>query len=85
MTSKNPFEIRSEVLELAKEYMDKQTAMNIEYAEKMQAIGNIKMEEYTKAFKPYTFDDLMTLWQKQKKCTLLFLTKTNEQLDKYNI
>jgi phage host-nuclease inhibitor protein Gam len=59
MTSKNPFQIRSEVLELAKEYMDKQTAMNIEYAEKMQALGKIQVEDYTKAFKPYTFDDLM--------------------------
>jgi hypothetical protein len=59
MTGKNPFQIRSEVLELAKEYMDKQTAMNIEYAEKMQALGKIKSEEYMAAFKPYTFDDLM--------------------------
>jgi phage host-nuclease inhibitor protein Gam len=60
MTSKNPFQIRSEVLELAKEYMDKQTAMNIEYAEKMKALNEIKLEEYTKAFKPYTFEEMMT-------------------------
>jgi hypothetical protein len=59
MTSKNPFEIRSEVLELAKEYMDKQVAMNIEFAEKMQALGKIKADEYAEAFKPYTFDQLM--------------------------
>lgn len=59
MTTKNPFQIRSEILELAKEYMDKQTAMNIEYAEKMQALGKMQVEDYTKAFQPYTFDDLM--------------------------
>lgn len=59
MSNKNPFEIRSEVLELAKEYMDKQVAMNIEFAEKMQALGKIKADEYADAFKPYTFDQLM--------------------------
>jgi hypothetical protein len=59
MTNKNPFEIRSEVLELAKEYMDKQTEMNIEFAEKMQELGKIKMDEYANAFRPYTFDELM--------------------------
>jgi hypothetical protein len=59
MSNKNPFEIRSEVLELAKEYMDKQVQMNIEFAEKMQAIGKIKTEEYVNAFKPYTFEQLM--------------------------
>ena len=59
MNNKNPFEIRAEVLELAKEYMDKQTAMNIEFAEKMQALGKIKLEDYTEALKPYTFNDLM--------------------------
>jgi hypothetical protein len=60
MTGKNPFQIRSEVLELAKEYMDKQTAMNIEYAEKMQKLGNIQKEEYLAMFKPYTFEEMMT-------------------------
>lgn len=59
MTNKNPFEIRSEVLELAKGYMDKQVAMNIEFAEKMIEIGKINTDEYINAFKPYTFDQLM--------------------------
>lgn len=57
--AKNPFEIRAEMLELAKEYMDKQVAMNIEFAEKMQALGKIKADEYARAFVPYSFDDLM--------------------------
>lgn len=59
MVNKNPFEIRSEILELAKDYMDRQVQMNIEYAEKMQALGKIQAEEYTKAFAPYSFDDMM--------------------------
>lgn len=59
MTHKNPFEIRSEVLELAKEYMDKQIAMNVEYAEKMLKHGMCKHEELMKAYTPYTFEELM--------------------------
>lgn len=57
--NKNPFEIRGEVLQLAKEYMDKQAEMNMRYAEKMMEIGRIQTEEYMKAFQPYSFEDLM--------------------------
>lgn len=57
--NKNPFEIRGEVLQLAKEYMDKQAEMNMRYAEKMMEIGRIQSEEYMKAFQPYSFEDLM--------------------------
>lgn len=56
---KNPFEVRSDILELAKEYMDKQVELNTAYAEKMQAMGKIKSEEYMKAFQPYSFEELM--------------------------
>lgn len=59
MTNKNPFQIRSEVLELAKDYMDKQVQMNIEFAEKMKTIGKFQAEEYAKAYQPYTFEQLM--------------------------
>jgi len=59
MSSKNPFQIRSEVLELAKEYMDKQIEMNIEYAEKMREAGRIQQEAYMDSFKPYSFEELM--------------------------
>jgi hypothetical protein len=57
--SKNPFELRSDMLSLAKSYMDKQVAMNIEYAEKLGALGMYDSKEYIKAFKPYTFEELM--------------------------
>ena len=59
MTGKNPFQIRSEVLELAKEYMDTQHQLNLEYAQKLKDLGKVQREDYLTAFKPYTFDELM--------------------------
>lgn len=59
MTVKNPFEIRAEVLEMAKSYMDRQMELNLEYASKMNEIGQIQLEEYKNAFKPYTVEELM--------------------------
>lgn len=59
MTNKNPFEIRSEVLRLAKEYMDTHYRLNAEYAQKLRDIGRVQRDEYLTAFKPYTFDELM--------------------------
>lgn len=59
MTSKNPYEIRSDILELAKEYMDKQSELNSEYAKKLMEAGNVGRQEYLEAFKPYSFEDLM--------------------------
>lgn len=59
MTGKNPFQIRAEVLELAKEYMDTQHKLNIEYVQKMRALGKVQREDYLTAYKPYTFDELM--------------------------
>lgn len=35
MSNKNPFEIRSEVLSMAKEYMDQQYQMNVEFARRI--------------------------------------------------
>ena len=74
MTNKNPFEIRSDVLVLAKEYMDKQIAMNIEFAKKMQDLGIIGTEEYKKAFQPYTFEEMMAKAQELYS----FISKTDK-------
>jgi len=57
--NKNPFEIRGEILQLAKDYMDKQMQMNITFAEKMMEQGRIQTEQYVRAFQPYSFDDMM--------------------------
>ena len=59
MTNKNPFEIRAEVLAMAKDYMDKQMQLNIEYAKKMNDIGRINIEEYKESFVPYTMEELI--------------------------
>jgi nicotinamide mononucleotide (NMN) deamidase PncC len=39
MSNKNPFEIRSEMLQLAKEYMDQQQALSMAFAENMLEAG----------------------------------------------
>lgn len=57
--SKNPFEIRSEMLQLAKDYMDQQYYMNKEFAEKMFEAGKMQMEEMQKATKMYSMEELM--------------------------
>lgn len=59
MSNKNPFEIRTEVLQLAKDYMDQQYRMNLNFAEKMFEQGMMVQEEYAKAFKMYSTEDLM--------------------------
>ena len=59
MSNKNPFEIRSEVLEMAKDYMDKQMQMNKEFAEKMFETGQKSAEELKEAMTPYSMEDLM--------------------------
>lgn len=59
MSNKNPFEIRTEVLEMAKDYLDRQTQMNIEYTTKMFEVGQKNAEELKKAMTPYTMDELM--------------------------
>lgn len=59
MADKNAFEIRSDILQLAKEYMDKQHEMHREYTQKMIDAGQAQMNDMVAAYKPYTFDDLM--------------------------
>ena len=62
-TSKNPFEIRADLLALAKDYLDQQTAINLEFARKVQdAAINDKLPGYKEweKFVPkmYTFDEV---------------------------
>ena len=57
--SKNPFEIRTEMLSLAKDYMDQQYHMNVQFAEKMMDAGKIQMEEFQKITEMYSMDELM--------------------------
>lgn len=63
MSNKNPFEIRADMLQLAKEYLDQQYHMNIQFYENMVAEGNkarTDIEDNLKeAYKMYSTEDLM--------------------------
>ena len=58
--SKNPFEIRAEMIQLAKEYMDKQQEMNIQFAKDMFEQGKMQMEQFQEACKMYSMEDMMS-------------------------
>jgi len=59
MSNKNPFEIRSEMLAMAKDYMDQQYHMNLEFAQKMFEEGKKSIEEVQQATQMYSMEDLM--------------------------
>ena len=57
--SKSGFEIRAEMLQLAKEYMDQQSKMNFELAEKLSEQGQKTLEEFNDTYKMYSMEDLI--------------------------
>lgn len=57
--NKNPFEIRAEMLQLAKEYMDTQQNLNIQLVNDLFEQGKKSMDEVTETYKMYSIDDLM--------------------------
>lgn len=59
MTNKNPFEIRAEMLNIAKEYMDDQYQMNIKFMEKMVEEGKKSVEDLQSVYQMYSMEDLM--------------------------
>ena len=59
MSSKNPFEIRADMLKLAKDYMDQQYNMNVQLMYDMYEQGKKNYEEVQKAYQMYSIDDLM--------------------------
>lgn len=73
MMSKNPFEIRADMLQMAKEYMDKIQETNISYAEKMYELGQIQFEEYQKMTELYSVEELT------KKATEMYSFVSNKE------
>jgi hypothetical protein len=59
MSNKNPFEIRADMLQLAKEYMDQQYHMNVQFAEKLMEQNKKTAEEMKDVYKMYSMEDLM--------------------------
>ena len=56
---KNPFEIRQEVLGMAKDYMDKQWEMNYMFTQQMFENGKKTVEDMQIALKPCSMEALM--------------------------
>lgn len=56
--SKNPFEIRADMLQMAKDYMDQIHETNYLYATKMFELGQIQLEEYQKMTELYSVEEL---------------------------
>ena len=59
MSNKNPFEIRAEMLQLAKEYMDQQYHMNIQFAERLMEQNKQTAYDFKDVYKMYSMDELM--------------------------
>ena len=59
MSNKNPFEIRTEMLQLAKNYMDQQYQMNVEFAQRAMDTGKKTLEEVQEVYKMYSMEELM--------------------------
>ena len=59
MSNKNPFEIRAEMLQLAKDYMDQQWQMNVDFTRQMFEQNKKTAEEMQEALKIYSMEDLM--------------------------
>lgn len=59
MANKNPFELRADIVALAKEYLDQVTALNIDTANKMLEANQITAEQLKDMYKMYTIDDLL--------------------------
>lgn len=59
MSSKNPFELRAQVLHLAKQYMDQQYQMNVKFAQDMLDQGKKTIEEVQEAYTMYSMEELM--------------------------
>jgi hypothetical protein len=60
MSNKDPFEIRADIMALAKDYLDKQAALNMQYWEKMMEIGKATIDEAKAAnvYVPYSMEEL---------------------------
>lgn len=56
---KNPFEIRSDMIALAKDYLDKQYELNVQLANDMYEQGKKTLEEVQEAYKMYSIEDVI--------------------------
>ena len=59
MSNKNPYEIRADILKLAKDYMDQQYHINMDFWRQQLEANKASAEEFQKACQAYSMDELM--------------------------
>lgn len=59
MSNKNPFEIRADMLAMAKDYMDQTWQLNYTFVQQMFEQNKITAAEMQKALEPYSTKELM--------------------------
>ena len=59
MANKNPFEIRAEMLQMAKDYMDQQWHMNLDFTRQLYEKNQKTVKEMEEALKPYSVEEMM--------------------------
>mgnify|MGYP000660471614 CR=1 FL=1 len=59
MTHKNPFEIRADMVKLAKDYMDHQYQMNVQLANDLFEQGKLQLEQVQEAYTMYSIEEMM--------------------------
>lgn len=59
MGHKNPFELRAEMVALAKDYLDKQYELNLQLANDLFEQGQKTIEEVQEAYKMYSTEDII--------------------------
>jgi len=59
MANKNPFEIRADMLAMAKDYMDQTWQLNYTFVQQMFEQNKITAAEMQKALEPYSTKELM--------------------------
>ena len=59
MSNKNPFEIRADMLAMAKDYMDRQYEVNVMFAQQLFDQGKKRADEMQEMMKPYSTEELM--------------------------
>ena len=56
----NGYDIRAQVIAMAKDYVENQARITSTYANKMLELNKITTEQYLELIKPYTLKDIMS-------------------------
>lgn len=59
MSNKNPYEIRSDMLHMAKDYLDRQWEMNYMFTQQLFDQGKKSAEDMQQALQPYSVEEMM--------------------------